>query len=170
MNFSLCLVSDLDNVLYSGKPWFCDFVVVRLSVGVYPRCFARLPPPTVSVPGKMLESIVADDMMSHLEHNKLILDSQHGFRSSRSCLTNLVDFFHDMFSIYDRSRAVGILYLDFRKAFDKVPHKRLMAKVRSLGIIDEVGDWIEDWLSDRKQRVVINGTSSGWREVTSGVP
>ena len=76
---------------------------------------------------------------------------------------------HDMFSIYDKSRAVDILYLDFRKAFDKVPHKRLMAKVRSLGIIDKVGDWIEDWLSDRKQRV-INGTSSGWREVTSGVP
>ena len=75
-----------------------------------------------------------------------------------------------MFSIYDKSRAVDILYLDFRKAFDKVPRKRLMAKVRSLGIIDEVGDWIEDWLSDRKQRVVINGTSSGWREVTSGVP
>ena len=123
-----------------------------------------------SVPGKMLESIIADDMMSHLEHNKLILDIQHGFRSGRSCLTNLMDFFHDMFSIYDKSRAVDILYLDFRKAFDKVPHKRLMAKVRSLGIIDKVGDWIEDWLSDRKQRVVINGTSSGWREVTSGVP
>ena len=51
-----------------------------------------------------------------------------------------------------------------------MPHKRLMAKVRSLGIIDKVGDWIEDWLSDRKQRVVINGTSSGWLEVTSGVP
>ena len=66
-----------------------------------------------SVPGKMLESIIADDMMSHLEHNKLILDSQHGFRSGRSCLTNLVDFFHDMFSIYDKSRAVDILYLDF---------------------------------------------------------
>ena len=77
-----------------------------------------------------------------------------------------MDFFHDMFSIYDKSRAVDILYLDIRKAFDKVPHKRLIAKVRSLGIIHEVGDWIEDWLSDRKQRVVINGTSSGWREVT----
>ena len=45
-----------------------------------------------------------------------------------------------------------------------------MTKVRILGIIDEVGDWIEDWLLDRKQRVVTNGTSSGWREVTSGVP
>ena len=86
-----------------------------------------------SVPGKMLESIIADDMMSHLEHNKLILDSHHGFRSGRSCLTNLVDFFHDMFSIYDKSSAVDILYLDFRKAFDKVPHKRLMAKVNPLG-------------------------------------
>ena len=86
-----------------------------------------------SVPGKMLEPIIADDMMSHLEHNKLILDSQQGFRSGRSCLTNLVDFFHDMFSIYDKSRAVDILYLDFRKAFDKVPHKSLMAKVRSSG-------------------------------------
>ena len=63
-----------------------------------------------SVPGKMLESIIADDMMSHLEHNKLILDSQHGFRSGRSCLTNLVDFFHDMFSIYDKSRAVDIVW------------------------------------------------------------
>ena len=123
-----------------------------------------------SVPGKMLESIIADDMMSHLEHNKLILGSQHGFQSGRSCLTNLADFCHDMFSIYDKSRAVDILYLDFRKALDEVPHKSLKAKVRSLGIIDEVGEWIEDWLSDRKQRVVINGTSSGWQEVTSGVP
>ena len=113
-------------------------------------------------------------MVYQIEDNdqspKEILDSQHGFRSGRSCLTNLVDIFHDMFSIYDKSRAVDILYLDFRKTFDKVPHKRLMAKVRSLGIIDKVGYWIEDWPSDRKQRVVINGTSSGWREVTSGVP
>ena len=75
-----------------------------------------------------------------------------------------------MFSTYDKSRAVDILYLDFKKAFDKVPHKRLMNKVRSLGIIDEVGDWIEDWLRNRKQRVVINGASSDWRNVTSGVP
>ena len=123
-----------------------------------------------SVPGKILESIIADNIMNHLELNKLILDSQHGFRHGRSCLTNLLDFFHEMFSIYDESRAIDILYLDFKKAFDKVPHIRLMAKVRSLGITDEVGDWIEDWLKNRKQRVVINGASSCWEDVTSGVP
>ena len=123
-----------------------------------------------SVPGKILESIIVDEIVSHLESNNLILDSQHGFRNGRSCLTNLLDFFHDMYSIYDTSRAIDILYLDFQKAFDKVPHKRLMAKIRSLGIIDEAADWIENWLSNRKQQVVINGTSSGWEEVTSGVP
>ena len=123
-----------------------------------------------SVPGKMLESIIAEDITKHLESSDLITDSQHGFRRGRSCLTNLLEFFHDIFSLYDKSRAVDILYLDFKKAFDKVPHKRLMAKVRSYGIIDEVGDWIEDWLTGRKQRVVINGSSSTWRDVSSGVP
>ena len=123
-----------------------------------------------SVPGKILESIIAEDITQHLESNNLISDSQHGFRRGRSCLTNLLEFFHDMFSLYDKSRAVDILYLDFQKAFDKVPHKRLMAKVRGYGIVDEVGDWIEDWLTGRKQRVVINGSSSTWRDVTSGVP
>ena len=123
-----------------------------------------------SVPGKMLESIIAEDITQHLESNNLILDSQHGFRKGRSCLTNLLEFFHEMFSLYDKSRAIDILYLDFKKAFDKVPHKRLMAKVRGYGIIDDVGDWIEDWLTGRKQRVVINGSSSTWRDVTSGVP
>ena len=123
-----------------------------------------------SVPGKMLESIIAEDITQHLESNNLISDSQHGFRRGRSCLTNLLEFFHDMFNLYDKSRAIDILYLDFQKAFDKVPHKRLMAKVRGYGIIDEVGDWIEDWLTGRKQRVVINGSSSIWLDVTSGVP
>ena len=78
-----------------------------------------------SVPGKMLESIIADDMMSHLEHNKLILDSQHGFRSGRSCLTNLVDFFHDMFSIYDKSRAVDILFQEYKETCLFTKHESL---------------------------------------------
>ena len=123
-----------------------------------------------SVPCKIFESIIADLIVEHLEINKLLIDSQHGFRHNRSCLSNLLEFFHKMFSIYDNSRAIDIIYLDFQKAFDKVPHKKLMLKTRALGIIDEISDWIEDWLTNRKQRVVINGEVSEWADVTSGVP
>ena len=123
-----------------------------------------------SVPCKIFESIIADLIVDHLEKNNLLKDSQHGFRQNRSCLSNLLEFFHNMFSLYDKSRAIDIIYLDFQKAFDKVPHKKLMVKTRALGIIDEPADWIEDWLTNRKQRVVINGEASEWADVTSGVP
>ena len=123
-----------------------------------------------SVPCKIFESIIVDSIVEHIEKNKLLIDSQHGFRHNRSCLSNLLEFFHKMFSIYDNSRGIDIIYLDFQKAFDKVPHKKLMVKTRALGIIGEMSDWIEDWLTNRKQRVVINGEASEWADVTSGVP
>ena len=123
-----------------------------------------------SVPCKIFESIIVDLIVEHIEKNKLLIDSQHGFRHNRSCLSNLLEFFHNMFSLYDKSRAIDIIYLDFQKAFDKVPHKKLMVKTRALGILGEVSDWIEDWLTNRKQRVVINGEASEWADVTSGVP
>ena len=69
----------------------------------------------------------------------------------------------------DESNPVDVLYLDFSKAFDKVPHKRLVEKVKAHGI-GSIWRWIEAWLSDRSQRVVINGKASGWEKVTSGVP
>ena len=123
-----------------------------------------------SIVGKMLESIIADKIVDFLEENNLLLNSQHGFRRHRSCLTNLIEFFHGIMQDYDRDRAVDILYLDFKKAFDKVPHQRLMSKVRALGIQGSLSNWIEAWLKDRRQRVVINGASSSWTCVKSGVP
>ena len=123
-----------------------------------------------SVPGKVLETLIKARMVSHLERNDLLLGSQHGFRAGRSCLTNLLEFYHAMFGAYDQSGSVDVVYLDFQKAFDKVPHRRLMAKVKALGIGGSVADWITAWLTGRKQRVVIGGTPSGWSPVTSGVP
>ena len=75
-----------------------------------------------------------------------------------------------MFCECDRSRAVDVVFLDFRKAFDKVPHKRLMRKVRALGIQGNVAAWIENWLAGRRQRVIVNSVPSDWTAVSSGVP
>ena len=61
-------------------------------------------------------------------------------------------------------------YLDFSRAFDKVPHKRLLSKVRALGVVGDVARWIQEWLTDRKQPTVLNGKFSDWKNVSSGVP
>ncbi len=74
-----------------------------------------------------------------------------------------------MYNVYEDCRSVDIIYLDFQKAFDKVPHMRLLTKLKAHGVTGNIHKWIEDCLSERKQRVVINEISSGWREVKSGV-
>ena len=123
-----------------------------------------------SVVCKVMESFIRSHMVSYFNEYGLIRDSQHGFRRSRSCLTNLLEFMEDVTCAVDKGNAVDIIFLDFQKAFDKVPHKRLLLKLESLGIVGNVLDWIREWLKNRDQRVVINGRSSTWQSVTSGVP
>ena len=96
--------------------------------------------------------------------------SQHGFRSGRSCLTNLLTFTERITDMLEKNNPVDIFYLDFAKAFDKVPHERLKLKLKAHGITGEVYNWIESWLEGRQQRVVYRGCYSGWSKVTSGVP
>ncbi|XP_068250239.1 uncharacterized protein [Palaemon carinicauda] len=74
-----------------------------------------------------------------------------------------------MISIYDKRRTIDIIYLDFEKSFDNV-HKELMVKIRALGIIDEPPEWIKDWVTNRTQKVVMNGEASEWAAVTNRVP
>ncbi len=119
---------------------------------------------------KILESIIRDKVVDYLEKHALIKNTQHGFRKNRSCLTNLLEFYHNLINVHDKTKALDIIFLDFQKAFDKVPHDQLMIKVRALGIKGIIGNWIDDWLHNRKQRVVVNGESSPWSPVTSGVP
>ena len=123
-----------------------------------------------SVVGKLLESIIRDKIVRYLESHSLIGDSQHGFRNKRSCLSNLLTFYNDLFSDYDVARSLDIVYLDFQKAFDKVPHHKLLYKLKQIGIDGQVNQWIANWLSNRQQRVVIDGFNSEWTPVTSGVP
>ena len=98
--------------------------------------------------------------------NNLIGDSQHGFRNKHSCLTSLLDFFAQVIDTYDTDnhKAVDLVYLDFQKAFEKVPHERLMLKVNAYGIQGDAARWIRSWLADRRQRVCINQSYSNWAQ------
>jgi hypothetical protein len=118
----------------------------------------------------MLESIVKDRMMSHLLENNLIGDSQHGFMPGKSCASNLVEFMDFVTEAVDKGNSVDIFYLDFSKAFDKVPHNRLAEKMKAKGIAAGVVRWIESWLSDRTRRVCIHREKSEDSPVDSGVP
>ena len=118
---------------------------------------------------KVMESVLRDAMVDFLAQNELLRLSQHGFLRRRSTLTNLLEYLEELTSMVDRGIAMDVIYLDFSKAFDKVPIQRLLKKVEGLGITGKVLQWIEEWLTGRKQRVVINGKASDWGDITSGV-
>ena len=99
-----------------------------------------------------------------------MLDSQHGFLKGRSCATNLILTMEYLTRAVDNGIPVDMIYLDFSKAFDKVPHQRLLAKIKAKGIDGRVINWLEDWLKLRTQKVKVNQSESKKAEVKSGVP
>jgi len=123
-----------------------------------------------SVCCKLMESIIKDRLSHHLESKNLLNASQHGFRSGRSCCTNLIEFMDRVTAAADAGEPMDVVFLDFAKAFDKVPHRRLGEKLRAHGVGGDLWRWIQNWLSNRQQRVVLNGRASSWKEVLSGVP
>jgi hypothetical protein len=97
-------------------------------------------------------------------------DCQHGFLNGRSTITQLLDCVGQWTKLLDEGSAVDVIFLDYAKAFDSVPHQRLLQKLEGYGVRGDVLGWIRDFLKDRRQRVVINGEESGWRAVLSGIP
>ena len=123
-----------------------------------------------SVVCKLMERIIRNEIVSHMESNNLFSEEQHGFIAGRSCTTQLLEFMEEITEAVDRGDDVDVIYLDFAKAFDKVPHQRLLAKLHGYGIQGKTHEWIRDFLSNRQQRVVVNGVYSDWVPVTSGIP
>ena len=134
------------------------------------ECGNYRPVSLTSVICRVMEGVIRDSIVDHLSSNDLLLPSQHGFVRKRSCLTNLLEYFEKITALVDQGECVDILYLDFSKAFDKVSHIKLSALLNAHGICGKIKDWIDTWLSERRQRVVLNGNSSEWLPVTSGVP
>ncbi len=110
-------------------------------------------------------------IMNHLDAN-ILTDTQHGFRPRCSCESQLITTFHDIAGQLDQRdiKQVDAIVLDFDKAFDKVPHKRLTLKLKYYGISGPILHWLTAFLTDRTQRVLLDGSSSDTVPVSSGVP
>ena len=117
---------------------------------------------------KVLEKIICTAMMSFLTRNNLISPQQHGFVRGRSCQTNILLCLEKWTQMLDDGKNVDVAYFDYSKAFDKVSHRLLKTKLKAYGIDGKLYTWIEAWLTDRKQRVVVGGAKSSWLEVVSG--
>ena len=119
---------------------------------------------------KVLESIIYDHIVKHMIKNKLFSKSQYGFISKRSAALQLLNVLEIWCNILDENGIIDDINMDFMKAFDTVPHRRLLGKLESYGIQGDTLGWIEAFLTRRKQKVIVNGHSSDWTEVKSGVP
>ena len=124
---------------------------------------------------KTLEHILVSNINKHIALDSILADCQHGFRSQRSCETQLVQFVHDIISNLDGAvnrghKQTDLIIMDFAKAFDKVPHRRLLHKLEYYGIRGSTHKWINSWLSGRTQQVVLDGQASDPVPVLSGVP
>ena len=123
-----------------------------------------------SVCCKLLESLIKQKILSHMHSNNLLYKDQHGFIKGRSCMTQMLSNIESWTEALDKHHSVDTIYFDFKKAFDTVPHEKLKAKLKYYCITGKVYDWISSFISDRAQRVMINGQYSNWTEVISGVP
>ena len=120
---------------------------------------------------KIFERILRKNVIQYLETNNIITDTQHGFRSGRSCFTQLLDHMENIFQNLQDNKEIDVIYLDYAKAFDKVDHEILLAKLRKLGIKGKLLQWIKDFLTkNRFQTVLVNGKRSFLASVLSGVP
>ena len=121
-----------------------------------------------SVLCKIFEKIVCSTIMSFLTRNSLITPQQHGFVKGRSCQTNILLCLEKWTSCLDNNNSVDVAYFDYAKAFDKVSHRLLLTKLKAYGIDGRLLAWLEAYLRDRKQRVVVGNAKSSWLDVVSG--
>ena len=113
---------------------------------------------------------MVSNMMRHLESNNILTDCQYGFRSRRSCDTQLVTLVHELTKSMTGRVQVDMIVMDFSKAFDKVPHQRLLSKLHYYSVQGTTLNWIRSFLLERTQRVIVEGEESEWAQVESGVP
>lgn len=119
---------------------------------------------------KLIEHIIANQITEFLETHSILTHFQHGFRKKYSTVTQLVTVAHAFASALDDNIQIDTIFLDFCKAFDKVPHEKLIYKLNKIGLPKVLVAWVAEYLNNRVQYVAIEGQNSSLLPVTSGVP
>lgn len=123
-----------------------------------------------SIVCRTMEKIIAERLREFLSEEHIIIDEQHGFVSKRSIVTNLLQCVNQWIKNHDNGKPTDVIYLDYEKAFDRVPVRRLIHKLEHLGIRGKLLAWISDFLTNRNFCVRVGSTLSSPRLVLSGVP
>ena len=124
----------------------------------------------LSVTSKVFERIVFKYIFNYFKENFIINNYQSGFQSGRSTVTQLLELYHQFCMAVDAQKEIRVIFLDIKKAFDKVWHKGILHKLALCGIKGNLLNWFMSYLSNRSQRVIINGQYSDWELLKAGVP
>lgn len=119
---------------------------------------------------KVLETIVREHIIKFMRANNYFSSKQYGFISGRSTCLQLIEVMDKWTEALENGQMIDCIYMDYQKAFDTVPHKRLINKLKAYNFTEQITSWISSFLTGRSQKVTVNGEDSVWGKVTSGIP
>ena len=122
--------------------------------------------------GKMFERVIYNSLFNYFQNNRLFPPSQSGFLPGDSYIAELLSIIHKIQTAFDENSTVDVrgVFLVISKAFDKVWHDGIIFKLKAYGVEGELLSLLKNYLENREQRVVLNGQTSEWRKIKSGVP
>ena len=150
--------------------WKSGAIVPVYKKGSRTECSNYRPISLTCICSKILEHINVFNISEHLATHHVLCDEQHGFRHRRCCESQLISTIDDFASCLNKGGQCDVLFLDFSKAFDRVPHSRLLYKLNHYGIRGPLLKWLESFLTNCSQHVILNNRSSHETNVISGVP
>ncbi|QJC37765.1 hypothetical protein GJU03_01205 [Enterobacteriaceae endosymbiont of Donacia bicoloricornis] len=150
-------------------------IVVPLPKKSNPEAYSDCRPISLlNVMSKILERVVQNQLLTHVNSNQLLPQNQSGFRKAHSTITTLLEVTDDILKSFDEAKVTTSVLLDYTKAFDSINHKLLIAKLRYFGVHDDSINWFHSYLTDRKQKVKLCGENgvvfSQYLNIKSGVP
>ena len=164
--------TSLDSCIFPSKWKKANVVPVYKNKG--DKCVVKnyRPVSLLSIFGKIFEKCIFDSVYTYFEDNNLFTNSQSGFRKGDSCVSQLLSITHEILVGFDANPPLDTrgIFLDISKAFDRVWHDGLIFKLKSYGVSGPLLLLIQNFLSGRSQRVVLDGQASEWTEVLAGVP